>query len=76
MVIGTLALLFCFFVIYSFPMERLVSRAAAPEGRCPIECRGYFVHPYVRTYVRLSVRMSSLQGLSLLALASASGSWP
>ena len=22
----------------------VVSRAAAPEGRCPIKCRGYFVH--------------------------------
>ena len=29
--------------------------AAAPKGRCSVECRGYFVRPYVRPYVRTSV---------------------
>ena len=29
--------------------------AAAPEGRCPVEYRGYFVRPSVCPYVRLSV---------------------
>ena len=36
--------------------------AVAPEGRCLIECRGYFVHPYVctsiHTYIHPSVRPS------------------
>ena len=62
MVISTLALLS---LVYSFLMQWLVSRAAAPEGQCPIECRGYFVHPYVR-----------LLGPGLRALASVSGPWP
>ena len=26
-----------------FPYSPLVSRAAAPEGQCPVEYRGYFV---------------------------------
>ena len=33
-----------------------MSRAAAPKGRCSVECRGYFVRPSVRPYVRTSVR--------------------
>ena len=39
MVSSTLALLF--FCISDF---QIVSRAAAPDGRCPVECRGYFVY--------------------------------
>ena len=46
MVSSTLALLF-------FPSDiPIVSRAAAPEGQCPVEYRGYFVrtsaHPSFR----------------------------
>ena len=57
MVIGTLALLFWFFVIYSF-LERLVSRAAAPEGRCSIQCRGYLVHLSVHPLHSIGYRPS------------------
>ena len=46
-----------FFVIYSFLMQCLVSRAAAPEGRCPIEGRGYFVHLYVCVYIHPYIQL-------------------
>ena len=35
----------------------IVSRAAAPEGQCPVEYRGYFVRPYVHPSVRPSIRL-------------------
>ena len=46
MVSRTLALLF--FFSPDFP---IVSRAAAPEGQCPLEYRAYFVRPYVHLSV-------------------------
>ena len=43
MVSSTLALL-----IFFFPDSQIVSRAAVPEGQCPVECSGYFVCPSIR----------------------------
>ena len=40
-----------------FPDFPIVSRAAAPEGQCPVEYRGYFVRPYVRPSVCPSVHL-------------------
>ena len=37
---------FCFFADHRFCNFRLISRAAAPEEQCPIECRE-FVHQYL-----------------------------
>ena len=36
-----------------FPDFQIVSMAAVPEGRCPVECRGYFVRPSVHPSVCL-----------------------
>ena len=67
---STLALLFFLFSDYL-----IVSRAAAPEGRCPVEYRGYFVRPYVHPSVCPSVRtLPCFQGVGMGALAS--GTWP
>ena len=52
--------MFCYKIQFSIPFW-----AAAPQRRCPIECREYFVCPYVHTsvctYVRMSICTSGLQ---------------
>ena len=58
----TLALLFFFSDFHS------VSRAAVPDGQCPVECRGYFVHSYVLTSYPLAWELlASDLGLEALA---------
>ena len=42
-----------------------MSRAAAPEGQCPVEYRGYFVRPSVRHLIV----SADLGTLALVALA-------
>ena len=59
----------CFSFFFSdFP---IVSRAAVPEGQCPVEYRGYFVRPSIRPSF---VQGPCLQGVGLGALAW--GPWP
>ena len=41
--------------LFFLPDFPIVSRAAATEGQCPVEYRGYFVHTYVCPSVRPSV---------------------
>ena len=35
---------------YLFPPDfQIICRAAVPEGQCPVEYRGYIVHPSIRS---------------------------